>query len=278
MADEQESATELTPPPTSEESQVPNLEAPAPEAESPNTHPLHEGGRRFEQVWAQKKQTERELADERDKRIRLEARLELLEKPQSNTQQEYTWDQLQPMIASGQITMAQAQLHRETVLRREITNEVKTTHKQETVAQSKEQQLAGEIYGYVQAAPSLQNTEDPTRQKVDAEFDYLLALHGHDTRTMNSLTRKTLELTALRTVLGPRESLTKRMTPMQETHQGLPGGRPRDTNVNPDQAILNALTPREVAHYNRAMKHGHYPDGWKGIVAELKFKKPLRQV
>ena len=283
MADTQDTgADDLIPPTNLEDAQVPDLDAPleSPREEkfqNPDPHPLTPGGRRFEQVYAKGKQTERELADERDKRIRLEAQLELLQKAPSTAKEEYTWDQLQPMVASGQITMAQAQAHRETVLRREITNEVTSVHKRETSAMTREQDLSNEIFGYVQSAPALQNREDPTRQKVDAEFDYLVDLHGHDANKMSSVERKTLELTALRTVLGPREQLTKRMTPMHETHQGIPGGRPLgNTNVNPDQKLLNALSPHEVAHYNRAIKHGHYPDGWKGVVAELKFQKPVR--
>lgn len=276
--EKKEETTELNPPANFEETQVPNLEAPKGEEGNTSPHPLQEGGRRFEQVYAQKKQTERELADERDKRIRLEAQLELLKKGETETAQVYTWEQLNPMIASGQITMTQAQAHREAVLRQEIKQEVTREYRNETSALTKEQTLGQEIFSYIQSAPNLKNQDDPVRQKLDDEFDYLVELHGHDASKMTPVQRKTLELTALRTVLGPRESLTKRMAPMEDTHQGLPrgGGNQRPSNVNPDQKLLDALTPREVAHYNRAIKRGHYADGWKGVVAELKFQRPTR--
>ena len=44
-------------------------------------------------------------------------------------------------------------------------------------------------------------------------------------------------------------------------------------NPNPDQALLDKLTQREVAHYNKMIKSGQYK-GWKDVVAELKFVPP----
>ena len=271
MADENQNERVVVPPAILEEVQEPIIEP----AEGDGTpHPLAPGGRRFEQVYAQNKQTQRELADERDKRIRLEAQLELLSKrPTEQQEQVLTWDQLEPMIASGQITRAQAQDHREKVLRQSITQEVTSAHQRTTSASSKEQTLNQEINAYLQAAPNLENAADPKRVQLDQEFDYQCELQGLDARQLTPLQRKTVEITALRTVFGPRESLTKRMTPMNETQQGIPGGQPRNTNVNPDQALLNALSPREVAHYNRGIKRGTYKS-WKDVVAELKFARP----
>lgn len=262
--------------PPTEDASAPLLDPPTLPTEPQKVHPLSEGGRRFEQVYARSKQTERELLDERDKRIRLEAQLELLQRGGQTTTKVYSWDQLEPMIAAGQVTRGEAQAHRDEVNRREITEAVKREVHEETSSAQREQSLGQAIYSYVQASPNLQNPEDPTRQRVDAEFDQLVEIQGHDLKTMSSVVRKSLELTALRAVIGPKTNLSQRMSPVMDTHQGSIGGTPPNNSVNPDQKLLDALSPREVAHYNRAIKHGHYANGWKDVVAELKFARPQR--
>jgi hypothetical protein len=109
--------------------------------------------------------------------------------------------------------------------------------------------------------------------KLDTEFDWLVSVQGLDAATMPDDKRKALQLTALRNVYGPIESLTKRsVQPKVERTEGLPGGiPPRQGSANPDQAILDKLTVSEVAHYNKMMRGGRYPGGWKDVVAEIKY-------
>jgi hypothetical protein len=46
------------------------------------------------------------------------------------------------------------------------------------------------------------------------------------------------------------------------------------TKPNPDQTLLDALKPEEVAHYEKMMRAGRYVNGWKDVVEELKFTPP----
>jgi hypothetical protein len=118
----------------------------------------------------------------------------------------------------------------------------------------------------------------PERAKLEAEFEWLASVQGLDADTMTADKRKSLQLTSLRNVYGPIESLTKRSAqPRVETSQGLPGGiPPRQGSSNPDQKILDNLTKEQVTHYKRMMDRGRYQGGWKDVVTELKFEPPKR--
>ena len=244
---------------------------------TPSAHPLAPGGKRFEQVYAQSKQAQRDLAEERERRIAAEAKLTLLEPKAAPSEKEYNWDELEAMIAQGQITRGQAYAHRESVANKKTRDDLRQEFKKDTEDATRVNALSQGIYSYVAAVPDINNRESAVRIRVDREFDWLVDVQGRDQSKLSSADRKALELTALRNVLGPVETLAKRVaTPNVETHQGSIGGSRPDIKVNPDQKLLDALTPREIAHYQRMFTLGKYPAKWKDVVAELKFVPPTR--
>jgi len=253
---------------------------PDPDPKKSTVHPLTPGGRRFEQVYAESKQAKRDLAHERELRIAAEAKLSVLEKPGTTTvdnEPEYEWPQLEEFILQGRITRADAEAHREKVITKRLSNNIKGDFTKETVTATRSQALSDNISKYVVAIPAIMTEGSDERNRLDTEFDFLASVQGLDPTKLDDIQRKALQLTALRTVLGPIDSLVKRnASPTGETHQGLPGGaRPRPS-TNPDQSLLDGLTKREVVHYNKMFRAGRYPGGWKDVVAELKFNAPKK--
>ncbi len=261
---ELEPETELEP-----ESEPPVLE-PTPET---RVHPLAPGGKRFEQIYAQSKQAQRERDEERDRRIAAEAQLQLLQQPKPNPDQnkEYTWAELDIMIAQGRITRDDAEAHREQVVERRLAKKLRDDFDQTTRSATREQALTQSIVEYIGVAPALTNPGSPDRQRVDREIEWLARVQGYDLNKIAASDRKSLELTALRTVYGPIESFNKKNQRKVETQQEMPGGTPPSGKVNPDQALLDALTPAQVKHYRKMFDSGRYPNKWKDVVDELKY-------
>lgn len=238
-------------------------------------HPLTPGGRRFEQVYAESKQAKRDLAHERELRIAAEARLSVLDKGQPTVNEsdvEYDWPQLEQFIAAGRITRADAEAHRESVLTKKVTKQIKGEFTQENSTATRNQALTKSIASYVESQPDILVEGSDERVRLDEEFDFLVSIQGVDASKLDETQRKAFQLTALRNVYGSVDSLNKRsVKPKGETHQGLPGGTRPKPSTNPDQAILDGLSKREVVHYNKMFRAGRYPNGWKDVVAELKY-------
>jgi hypothetical protein len=263
---------------TPEEIVEPLLEPQAEESEeeAPRVHPLAPGGKRFEQIYAQSKQTQRDLDVERERRIAAEAKLDLLSQTSatttSNTQPEYSWPQLEQFIAEGKITRADAQAHREEIIARKLKNDLKTEFTRETTVATRTNALANAVGEYVNAVPDIAVVGTPARARIDAEFEWLAQVQGVDPADMPKEKRHALQLTALRTVYGPIESLVKRAaSPRVDRAEGLPGGTPPRQSTNPDQKLLDSLTKAQVTHYKRMMESGRYKGGWKEVVEELKY-------
>lgn len=267
---------ELTPPVVDEVD--PSLELdgdnpPAP-AEKQVVHPLAPGGRRFEQVYAKGKQAEREAAELRERLAAAEARIDVLSGKASSddTEKEYSWSELETFISQGRITRADAEAHREAVIERRIAKKAEEQVRQHRTTATRLETLSANINSYVQAIPAILKEDSADRQRLDEEFDWLASVQGVDSTKLSEADRKALQLTALRNVYGPVDSVTKRETSMKtESTRGLPGGTPPPSSKNPDQALLNGLSQAQKEHYSRMMKQGRYPGGWKDVVAELKF-------
>ena len=246
------------------------------EESAPRVHPLAPGGKRFEQIYAQSKQTQRDLDAERERRIAAEAKLDLLSKTStttpSTTQPEYSWPQLEQFIAEGKITRADAQAHREEIIARKLKTDLKTEFTRESTVATRTNALSNAVGEYINAVPDIAVVGTPARTRLDAEFDWLAQVQGLDPSDMPKDKRHALQLTALRTVYGPIESLVKRSaSPRVERTEGIPGGIAPRQSTNPDQKLLDSLTKAQVTHYKRMMESGRYRGGWKEVVEELKY-------
>lgn len=249
-----------------------------PDPEKNKVHPLAPGGRRFEQVYARGKQAEREAQELREQIAELRGQVEVLRGGNTtvNEDPEYTWAQLEEFIAQGRITRADAQAHREGVIAKKLRKDLKTELETENKTVGRAQALSNSIQAYLEAVPNILVEGSEERQRLDLEFDEQAAIQGVDPAKLSDTQKKALQLTALRAVFGSTTSLTKRaaVTPKPVlTQQELPGGVRPAPSTNPDQAILDKLTKREVEHYNKMFRAGRYPGKWKDVVAELKFQR-----
>lgn len=261
------------------EDEAPNLEPEGDEPTKPKgPHPLKPGGMRFEQVYAKGKQAERDLAHERELRIAAEAKLEVLTKTPGDIPEgevEYDWPKLEEFIAQGRITRADAEAHRELVRDRKLTRQIADNFEKKSNTVNRNTILTASIAQYVDATPAIMVEGSEDRVRCDEEFDWLASVQGVDASKLDETSRKALQLTALRNVYGPIDSVLQRtVSTKTETHQGLPGGNKPRPKTNPDQALLDGLTKREVRHYTKMMESGRYKGGWKEVVAELKYVPP----
>ncbi len=260
---------------------APEENEPVGDGQPAKVHPLAPGGKRFEQIYAQNKQAQRELEQERERRIAAEAKLEVIGAKTTSTdtaQEEYTPEQLEEFIAAGRITRADATKHREEVLTRRLSSKIKDDFTKETTTASRSQALSQGIASYVEVNPAILEITSADRQRLDQEFDWLVNVSGNDASRLTELQRKTLQLTALRNVYGPIDSLKKRsVSPRVDHTEGLPGGTPPRQNANPDQALLDKLTKAQVVHYKKMFDSGRYPNKWADVVKELKFEPPKRR-
>jgi hypothetical protein len=247
------------------------LEEPAPE-QAPN--PLSPGGKRFEQVYAQSKAAQRALAAEREKSTALEARLNAIEeRTTKKADEEYTPAQLEAFIAQNQITRADAAdyLHKQTV--KKAVETAKQEIQQELSVTDRLTKLNQGVSAYVEAIPAIKDTNSADRQRLEEEYEWLASVEGVDHTKLKPADKQALQLKALRSVFGSLDTVKKRttVTTKNETQQELPGGNPPPRNTNPDQKLLNDLSPAQKAHYKKMMAAGRYAGGWADVVAELKF-------
>ena len=156
----------LAPEPQEKEAiQEPTLE---PKAQPP--HPLRPGGMRFEQVYAQGKQAQREVTELREAVARIEAENAALRSgvkvaaPEAAV--EYSWAELDTFIQQGRITRADAEAHRESILERKLSKKVKEDFRQETTTLSREQSLTQSIQEYMELAPEVLEESSAARHPL----------------------------------------------------------------------------------------------------------------
>ena len=248
--------------------------APAPSLEP---HPLEPGGSRFRQVYARAKTAEERvveldaaITEVRDQNIRLETELKLRRDGQQAPPQP-TWINYETAIAEGKITRAQAMDQ----WNAQVLEQAEARVQRQIEVTQRRQAVNYDLTRYITAAPELNQRGSELRRRVDQEFDYLLSMNGRDVQALKPDERRVFELQAVRQILGPIDGLQRQPRPSTEAHVELSGqGTKPQPQVNPDQAVLNALKPEQVAYYRNAITNGMYKD-WAEVVAELKWKPPV---
>ena len=231
-------------------------------------NPLEPGGDRFKQVWARAKKAEEEVNHlraetqrEREDRIRLEERLKALEEAKTTqTQPEYTWDQLEAGIAEGRWTRAQAQEYKEQAIERRL----EAKRQKERQAEMSNSRVLGEIEQYKSLVPEVNQYGTESRQKVEREYAHLIRNGAPDNYTT--------QLAALRAALGDPETIKSRNTtkkvliekePFMETHTS-------SVTKQAKAPFKDSLPAWKVPEYEKLIKHGVYKD-WKEIEDESKW-------
>jgi hypothetical protein len=240
---------------------------------------LAPGGERFKQVWARAKTAESERDSlreenqrEREQRIRLEERLKAQEETKVASQPEYSWDQLEGMIAEGKITRASAADYRENLVadkaRKEAVKELETR----LSTTSKESQVLGEIHRYKTAMPEILQTGTPERQKVEREYAYMV-------NTLGFPPTHATELAATRAALGDLDTVERSVQAKRsaqkesfmETHSSTQ--KPQQKTNDP----ITKLDQRQKEHYEKMIRAGRY-EGWDDVREELNYVRPKRTV
>ena len=250
-----------------------------------DTHPLEPGGKRFKEVWARAKRAEDELSKEREAKIALETELrvrkELGEKTQDkDTEKVYTWDELEGLIDSGNLTRAQANDYREKIIRKQIVNDTKQAVAKEQTDLSVLNTVGGEITRYTTAFPLLLDQTSPDYKRVEAEYQWLAQIHGTPKADID---KRKLQLTALRTVYGTADVAEKKASLAQAKFDG------RDTDMSTEHATQTAhdktqdgppkgLSAAETEHYTKMIKQGRYKDGWKSVHEEIAFYNKVKGI
>lgn len=220
---------------------------------------------RLDEVLRRQDKLQEELQAEREQRIRLEERV----KADDTKPKPYTRAELLAAVENGQITQAQADEAWEAQITAKVTESVTRDWLQHETAKERAKRVSSEISRYKAVVPDVTDTASETRQKVAAEFQYLVSIG--QPKTVET------ELAALRSVLGPVDRLEKRDVTREKrpTHQegNGGGGRPPRDGGNPNGPAN--LPPRYKAHYERMIEKGMY-SGWddKRLQAELKRAKP----
>lgn len=242
-------------------------------APAPEPHPLEPGGVRFKQVVA-RSHKERERADALEVDLQtMRAELDALKRLGQTPVQTPSWVELEAAIAEGRITRAQANDFRE----KELLKHAEQAVEAKIIERQRDNTIAAELNRYQVAVPALLDTNSDIRQRADQEFDFLMDLNGRDNRLLTPNERRRYQLQAIRTVLGPAESIRVAARPQPEPTMEVHSSQTKPTpRPNPDQEILNKLTPVEVTHYRKMMAAGQYKD-WAEVVAEIKWQPPVRR-
>ena len=275
---------------TGGDSTVSEVDADAPDgkiegAETKEPHPLDAGGERFREVWARAKKAESETQREREARLVAEAKLETYKELGVGTgetpkeEKVYSWKELQTFIDDGRMTQADAAEYREAqVVKRvkaEASREAEDRIRKETRLNSTSQELSS----YIKEVPDITVAGTKTREQVEEEFRWLSSMYG--TPKKGSIEERTMELNAVRNVLGPIDKVStmrdsdRRTRSNRETMAESNSTSHRQSSGGPGKDPVAGLTPAQKEHYERMFKTSNaYPDGWDSVREELKFKAP----
>jgi hypothetical protein len=291
-AESVETVAQPAPEPASDQQQLAEPQAGAPEAEgAEREHPLAPGGDRFKEVWARAKRAEeeREALKERLHQAELErARLEGERKAadeakqhQKQAEREYSWDELESFIEQGRITRAQANSYKEERQKKReeaIRQELDTKIAQLTV-KDKVGTINSTLERYKTALPSLMQPGSTERQKYEAEYHYLVQELG-DAPTLAT------QLKAVRAAFGPIESVESAAKTRQTTTQQRTAFMDTTTTRKPDPTKkdpVQQLDQRTKEHYEKLIKNGRYgmykahvgitADHWAKVREELTWTR-----
>ena len=207
---------------------------------------------------------------EREKRHNLEREISELKgqmeglRAKADAPKQYTRQELASLVDDGKLEQGQADQIMENQLRAKVTKEAKDAAVAAVTSNARIDRVNTEIARYKEAVPDVLNDGSAARQRVEQEFQYLVAL-GDDP---NAAT----ELKALRAVYGPVDNLQKG-EPARETHQETGGEDPDagDDGMRTD-GMPKGLTAAQRAYYKPLI--GRLYKDWDEVQAELKYANP----
>lgn len=230
---------------------------------------------RFKQVYARSKEAERQLAEVREAKARLEGELEATRRVQQEQKAstppvpEYTWPQLQTAIDEGKITLSQAMEYREKFTRDSLQREYEKKLEQVVHDKTRVDTVQQELGKYVAALPGLKQSGSDEQKRALQELNYLGTL-GYDIKDPRT------EVIAVRAAFGDLDTIAKKAQ-IKHTSQGrdtmqdiASSGKPSSAKADP----ITKLTSAQKTHYERMIARGQYPKGWDDVREELAWVKP----
>lgn len=188
------------------------------------------------------------------------------QQPQTQEQREYTVAELDQAVAAGQITQQQRDHMFAQQVRNASVKEATTAARQIVETETRTNQLDTELKQYAEFAPDLLKDGSPTRQRVAAEYKFLVSKGAPENLTT--------ELAAVRAAMGPIERMrqfadAKRRDP--EAFREMTGG-----NMTPQQKreadAFSRLSAGQKKHYSKLIDRGIYRDR-AAVLAELNWQR-----
>ena len=184
----------------------------------------------------------------------------------------YTRAQLKAAVDAGQISQEQADDTWAQQIEADVTERATAAATNAVVRQTTKERIDADISAYRRLKPEIMENGSELREKVQAEFNVLVAagLPGRGEAALPT------QLAAIRAVLGPIDKLEKasKATRSQESHQEGGSGGQESRPAKTGNKLVDQLDSRWREHYEAGIKQGRYPNGWKDVEAELKFATP----
>ena len=209
---------------------------------------------RLNEVIASKGQTERELVELRNEVGTL--------KKAAEAPKEYSRAELGQFVDDGRMTQDEADRVIERQATHRIQENVTATVTQTMQQQQQGQAIQAEVNRYKAVIPEVTQAGTAERARVETEYQYLVGIGN----TPDAST----ELTALRSVYGPVESLQKGERQETETHQETGGGQSETGKSTNTDGAPAGLTTAEKSYYQDQIGKGIYA-GWDQVKDEMKF-------
>lgn len=186
---------------------------------------------------------------------------------QNQDPKEYSVSELDAAVMQGTITQTQRDQIWSQQIERKAMRQAEQVASQIVETQVAEQNLDQQLKQYASANPDVMREGSSLRQKVAAEYQYLVE--------QGAPANMTTELAAVRSVMGPIERIrqhqqgrTRGADAMSDTY----GSQPMSPKQRREEDAWSRLEPSKRAHYERLIQAGVYA-GRGAALAELSWRR-----
>lgn len=184
----------------------------------------------------------------------------------------YTKAELKAAVEAGQVTQEQADDIWDRQREAQITERAESAALDVVARTATKERIDADIAAYRQLKPEIMESGSDLREKITAEFKYLVSV-GHPGRGPEAVPT---QLAAIRAVLGPLDKLERAAaaTRAQESEEQVgSGGAARPAGGGTSKKLVDHLQGDAKDWYERGIRQGRYKD-WDAVEAELKFASP----
>jgi len=223
----------------------------------------------------------KQITQQNETVIRLEATVDGLQRSQANSSQEkppvvYTRAQLRDYVESNELTQEQSDVIWDTQVELQTDTKIKNavaTASSTTDAKMTAQDLSNKVGAYIELLPDLTVDDSDDRNKVSKEYDALERVMGKQPR--GSEAELKTQLAALERAFGPVDKLRgklKSRVEEPETMESLGEGEGSEGSEAPKSGVFKDLSKDRKAYYQQGITAGRYKD-WDAVKAELEYTR-----